>query len=541
MSTRRITRRSFVSIAAMAALAAALDWRKINAYAAKLGPMKDYPTVVIGAGLGGLCCAAYLAKQGVPVTVVEQHSIPGGYATAFDRGRFTFEVSLHGTSIHNNATARILDNVGVLKNLHLVQLPEIYRLKGPGLDISVPQKDPEAFITLLSKHFPAEEKGIRSYVSEMVGLSEEVEQLHEKKGKFIKILFPVQYRKMWAIRNKTLADFLNDHVKNPEVQSVLSSLWGYYGLPPSRLSAFYYANATGGFLRNGSFYIRERSQKLSDALAQAIEEQGGKVLYNTEVEKILLKDGAATGVALSGGKTLPARAVVSNASALTTFKQMLPRDAVPPDYMKKLEGFKPSISSFMVWLGLNSELRGKTQGCGIHVSSGMGPEADYLSCTKGEVDKGSFSVSIYDNIYEGYSKPGTSSLMLLFLCGYEPWRRFQAGYKAGNKADYNKEKTRWADILIRRAEKEVIPGLSSMIEVKDASTPLTNWKYTRNPEGAIYGFEQSMDNAFMNRIDNRTPVKGLYLASAWGNPGGGFAGVLRAGEQAFEKIMEDWA
>jgi prolycopene isomerase len=80
-----------------------------------------------------------------------------------------------------------------------------------------------------------------------------------------------------------------------------------------------------------------------------------------------------------------------------------------------------------------------------------------------------------------------------------------------------------------------------MIEVKDASTPLTNWRFTRNPEGAIYGFEQSMDNAFMNRIDNRTPVKGLYLASAWGNPGGGFAGVLRAGEQTFEKIMEDWA
>jgi len=541
MSTRRITRRSFVSIAAMTALATALDWRKINAFAAKMGPNKDYPTVVIGAGLGGLCCGAYLAKQGVPVTVVEQHSIPGGYATAFARGRYTFEVSLHGTSINNNAAARILGNVGILEKLQLVRLPEVYRLKAPGLDIAVPQQDQEAFISLLSKHFPAEEKGIRSFVGEMVGLSEEVEKLHEKKGQFIKALFPVQYRKMWNIRNKTLADFLNEHVKNPELQSVLSSLWGYYGLPPSRLSAFYYANATGGYLRHGSFYIKERSQNLSDALAEAIEEKGGKVLYNTEVERILLKDGSVTGVALSDGKTLSARAVVSNASALATFKHMLAKEAVPSDYVKKLEGFKPSISSFMVWLGLNRELRGKIKGCGIHVSSGRSPEADYLSCLNGEVDRVSFSVSIYDNIFEGYSKPGTSSLMLLCLSGYEPWRRFEAGYKAGNKADYEREKVRWTDILIRRAEKEVIPGLSSMIEVKDASTPLTNWRFTRNPEGAIYGFEQSMDNAFMNRIDNRTPVKGLYLASAWGNPGGGFAGVLRAGEQTFEKIMEDWA
>jgi prolycopene isomerase len=525
----------------MTALTMALDWRRTNAYAAKMGPKKDYPTVVIGSGLGGLCCGAYLAKQGIPVTLVEQHSIPGGYATAFDRGRFTFEVSLHGTSINNNATARILDNVGVLKKLHLVQLPEIYRLKAPGLDISVPQQDPEAFIALLSKHFPGEEKGIRSFVSEMVGLSEEVERLHEKKGRFIKILFPVQYRKMWNIRNKTLADFLNDHVKKPELQSVLSSLWGYYGLPPSKLSAFYYANATGGYLRHGSFYIRERSQNLSDALAEAIEAQGGKILYNTAADKILVKDGGVAGVVLSDGKTLPARAVVSNASALTTFRHMVPTEAVPTDYVKKLDGFRPSISSFIVWLGLNRELRGGIKGSGIHVSSGRGPEADYLSCTKGEVDRVSFSVSIYDNIYEGYSKPGTSSLMLLFLCGYEPWRRFEADYKAGNKADYEREKTRWTDILIRRAEQEVIPGLSSMIEVREAATPLTNWRFTRNLEGAIYGFEQSMDNAFMNRIDNRTPVKGLYLASAWGNPGGGFAGVLRAGEQTFQQIMEDWA
>lgn len=541
MSKQGRSRRSFVSITAMTALAVALDWSKISAFAAKMGPRKDYPSVVIGAGLGGLCCGAYLAKQGVPVTVVEQHSIPGGYATAFDRGRFTFEVSLHGTSINSNSTARILDNVGVLNKLQLIRLPEVYRLKAPGLDIAVPQQEPEAFIALLSKQFPGEERGIRSFVSEMVGLSEEVEQLHGRKGKFIKILFPLQYRKMWNIRNKTLADFLKDHVKNPELQNVLSSLWGYYGLPPSKLSAFYYANATGGYLRQGSFYIKERSQNLSDALANAIEGHGGKILYNTEAEKILMKDDAVTGVVLSNGKTLPARTVVSNASALSTFRHMVPEEAVPTDYAKKLEGFKPSISSFIVWLGLNYELRGKLRGCGIHVSSGRGPEADFVSCMKGEVDRVSFSVSIYDNIYEGYSKPGTSSLMLLCLCGYDPWRRFEKDYREGIKVDYEREKARWTDVLIRRAEQEVIPGLSSMIEVREAATPLTNWKFTRNPAGAIYGFEQSMDNAFMNRIDNRTPVKGLYLASAWGNPGGGFGGVLRAGERAFEQIMQDWA
>lgn len=543
MFDKRVSRRSFLAVTAMTTLAMALDWRRINAYASRMGPKKDYPAVIIGAGLGGLCCGAYLAKQGVPVTLVERHDIPGGYATQFDRagGRFTFEVSLHGTSVNNNATSRILDNVGVLKKLRLVPLPEIYRLKAPDLELSVPQMDPKAFVDILSDHFPRERDGIQSFVTEMVALSEEVERLHERQGRFIKLFFPIQYRRMWKIRNKTLADFLNEHVKDPGLQGVLSSLWGYYGLPPSRLSAFYYANATGGYLRHGSFYIRERSQNLSEALAETIEEHGGKILYGTGAEKILAGNGAVSGVILSDGRTLPARAVVSNASALTTFRNLLPKEAAPPAYLKKLEGYRPSISSFIVWLGLNRELRGKIRGCGIHVVSGRGPEADYQSCMKGEVDRGSFSVSIYDNIFEGYSRPGTSTLMLLFLSGYEPWRRFEEHYRQGRKVEYDKEKERWAEILIRRAEEKVVPGLSSMIEVREAATPLTNWRFTGNSEGAIYGFEQSMDNAFMNRIGNRTPVKGLYLASAWGNPGGGFAGVLRAGEEAFEKIMEDWA
>jgi phytoene dehydrogenase-like protein len=49
-----------------------------------------------------------------------------------------------------------------------------------------------------------------------------------------------------------------------------------------------------------------------------------------------------------------------------------------------------------------------------------------------------------------------------------------------------------------------------------------------------------MNNAYMNRIDNRTPVKGLYLARAWGSPGGGYTGVLRSGQITFGKMMEDW-
>ena len=526
----------------MTAASLTLNWNQIEAYAEKMGSKSDYPTVVIGAGLGGLVCGAYLARQGVPVTIVEQHHIPGGYATAFDRagGRFNFEVSLHGTAIHDNGAARILREIGVLDKIELVTLPEVYRLITPKLDIAVPQRDPEAYVDLLVQYFPDEATGIRGFIREMLTISKEVDTLSRNKGRFFKLLFPFQYPSMWKVRNKTLSSLLKEYVRDAELQHVMTALWGYYGLPPSRLSAFYYANATGDYLQNGSYYIKGRSQSLSDALADVIEQSGGKILYDTRVEKIRIENGTACGVLLEEGQEIQARAVVSNASVPVTLGRMLPRDAVPEDYRNALAGYKPSISSFIVWLGLNRDISRRIKSFGIHVASGRGPEVDYRSALQGGIEDQSFTVCIYDNLYAGYSNPGTSTLQLLALCGYEPWRRFEKEYAKGDKTAYHGEKKRWAEILVKRAEKNLIPGLSDMIDVMDAATPLTNWRYTGNPEGAIYGFEQSMDNAFMKRLGNRTPVKGLYFASAWGNPGGGYGGVFRGGQSAFLSLMEDW-
>lgn len=545
MHKLKISRRSFLTISAMTAAAVAFDWHRIAAHAAQMGPKQAYPTVVIGAGLGGLCCGAYLARQGIPVTVIEQHSVPGGYATSFDRdgGKFTFEVSLHGTSVRNNRAEQILQNLGVLDKVSFVELPEVYHIKTPTVDLSVPHKDPEEYIRRLSERFPLEAEGIRSFVGQMLAIAEEVWRW-EKKSKWAqtlsKPLFPIRYANMWKVRNITLKEMLDAHVKDQEVQAILAGLWGYYGLPPSELSAFYYAIGTGPYLKNGSYYSKYRSQDLSNAFAEVIEEAGGELIYDTAVEKIRVQNGRVEGV-LAGGKEIAARAVVSNASAPSVFDQMLEPEDIPESYRSKLASYRPSISCFIVWLGLDRELRGKIKSYSTHISSGNGPEADYRASIGGDVENCGMAVTVYDVLFEGYSAPGTSTVMLFMLSGYEPWQRFEDDYRLGRKAAYHAQKKHWTDILIRRAEETVIPGLSAMIQVAEAATPLTNQRYTGNTQGAIYGFEQSMDNAFMNRISNRTPIKGLYLAGAWGEPGGGYVGVLRSGEKTFEYLMEDWA
>jgi prolycopene isomerase len=78
-----------------------------------------------------------------------------------------------------------------------------------------------------------------------------------------------------------------------------------------------------------------------------------------------------------------------------------------------------------------------------------------------------------------------------------------------------------------------------MIKVMEAATPLTNITYTKNPEGAIYGYPPTTNNAFSNRITNSTPVEGLYLSSGWGTFLGSYYGGIMNGRDVCRLVMKD--
>ncbi|MCP3901881.1 MAG: NAD(P)/FAD-dependent oxidoreductase [Desulfobacteraceae bacterium] len=538
MNKQKISRRSFITKSTMIGVVMALDWGKIDVLASKIQVKKDCPVVVIGAGLGGLCCGALLAKQGFPVTVVEQHNIPGGYATTFDRaaGKFTFDVSLHRMSV-SSETRHLLKKLNVLDKIELVKIPNTTRVITPNRDIRV-SSDMKQRAKGLIESFPHEKRSIENYLAEMQAV---VDELHLLKTKGGGRNMASRYPKIWKIKDQTVAAFLDEYIKEPDIkESLATGSRGTFGLPPSKLSAFMFimAKASG---KNEQYYIKRRSQDLSDALAESIEESSGQIIYGKTIEKIVLKDRAVSGVVTSEGEHLPAKIVISNANAATTLNSMLPAETIPPDYMNTINGYGTSLSTFVIWLGLNQEIHESIKDSHIIISSGQGVEESYLSCLRGEVEKQEISITIYDNYYKGYSKPGTSTITLIIGSGFQPWQQFESDYRAGRKANYNKEKERWARILMKRVEETAIPGLSSMVEVRETATPLTNWCYTKNPGGAIYGFNCSVDNSFTDRIKNRTPVKGLYLASAWGNSGPGYAPALRGGEKTFEQVLEDLA
>jgi prolycopene isomerase len=222
------------------------------------------------------------------------------------------------------------------------------------------------------------------------------------------------------------------------------------------------------------------------------------------------------------------------------FDKMIAPKQIPGDYLGKIDSLKPSISSFQVWLALNRDITDRIKDSHIFLVAASDTDKAFQSALQGNAAKASLGVCVYNNIYKDYSPPGTTVLSLIFITGYEPWERFAKGYWEGKKNEYHVQKKEIADTLIRRVEETLIPGLSKMIAVQDAATPLTNIRYTLNTQGAIYGFEQTASNSFMHRISNRTPIEGLYLAGAWGEPGGGYTGVLISGRQTFGMLMEDW-
>ncbi|MCK4432153.1 MAG: NAD(P)/FAD-dependent oxidoreductase, partial [Candidatus Aminicenantes bacterium] len=354
--------------------------------------------------------------------------------------------------------------------------------------------------------------------------------------------FPSEYPHLFKSYNKTWGDIVDARIKNPRLKTIISSLWGYYGLPPSKLASIYYALPTLSYLQEGGYYPKGKSQKISNAMKSFIEERGGKVLLQTHVKKILVKDHSAYGAKTDEGKEYIGRVVISNANAYDTFHKMMEEDEYLKNYLARMDKFSVSLSSFQVFLGLNKDLIGEIgiKDTEIFYETGYDIEADYKAARKADMDNSGFALTLYDNLYKGYSPEGKNTLNILVLQGYDHWEKYEADYWKGNKAAYQAEKERIADILIGKVEKTLLPGLSKAIEIKEIGTPLTNVRFTSNYRGAIYGWDQTLDNSNPRRLPHTTPIKNLYLSGAWTSPGHGYGGVIPSGLECFAEIMNNW-
>ncbi len=544
MSEGLLPRREFLKILASAYPAVAFDWTALPRASSQ--PAKDgaYDCIVIGSGLAGLACAAAFARQGFKPLVLEQHDRPGGFATAFRRpGGFLFDVSLHSTTVgERNGVRNLIGGFPEITGVEFLPHPNLFRAIFPEHDIRVPQRDPDGFVKILGGLFPDEREGIAGLFDDMRGLSRDVQRLSGVRGQPDMSRFPLDFPHLYKFYNKTWGEMAGTRIKDARLKAIVSAQWGYYGLPPSKLSCFYYVLPFMGYLSGGGYYPRGRSQDISDALAAFIRSRGGTILLNTKVEKITVAGGRASGVVTTRGTAYTSRVVVSNADPFQTLGRMVGDEAAVAEYRARWPQWSVSLSCFQVFLGLKEDLVGKLRiaDSEVFIEPSYDPDAGYAIAQNADVERGGVGAMLYDNIYRGYSPAGKNTINLMVLQGYGAWEKFEHAYLAGNKAAYRKEKERMADVLIRKAEKALLPGLSRAVEVREAATPLTVVRYTGHHRGAIYGWDQTVNNSGSTRVGHATPIKDLYLAGAWSRPGHGYGAVVPSGLECFAEIVKGW-
>jgi len=478
--------------------------------------------VVVGAGLGGLCCAVELARQGFEVLVLEQHDKPGGYAHGFARKGYRFDASLHhlGGLDEGALTHGLLSELGVLDKLELERREQLIRVELPGLDLTLPN-DLEGLLRTLGDRFPQQRPGLESLFATLRELKRHVT------GPIADPDFdlPPQERLSTVWADRSIGDLVATHIDDPLLAAVLGSPWVYIGLPPSQAAATFGACVLGSTWMEGAWRLRGGGAALSRALVERLEELGGRCRTRADVKSILVDGDGVTGVELRSGQRIRAPVVVSNANPYQTFGALLPAGTIPPRVMQRLEAMEPSLSFYALYLGLAcppGEV-GITQDEHF-VLQHPDPDRAYARALAGEIEDTDWSIASFERSDPGAAPPGGGVVTTMELTPAADWLLLDRdAYKARKQA----VKERLMAKLLRR-----FPQLASHIVVAELATPRTMWRYTRNHAGAVYGLAQRPAQAGRKRLSNRTPVPGLFLTGAWTWAGGGYEGALMSGLQS---------
>ncbi|MBW2465259.1 MAG: NAD(P)/FAD-dependent oxidoreductase [Deltaproteobacteria bacterium] len=335
-----------------------------------------------------------------------------------------------------------------------------------------------------------------------------------------------------ATMGLTLQELIEQHVKDERISAIFSTLWGYIGMVPSRVSAFMYALMWNSYHAGGCFYVQGGGQSLSDAFVDVIEEHGGKVLLRTEVSKIITESGRVVGVETPKRGSFRAPCVVSNAAAPLTFNQLLDRPELVQVERDVDQSLPIACSIHQAYIGLRgdaSELGLADRGAFYAQSYDFDAEWDAME--RGDYRSQGWLIGNHNLADPGHAPAGRSIIHVSVMADGRLWADLE-------EADYRERKRDLEEVLIGRLV-EQIPDARERIELCETGTPHTMGRYSRNPLGSIYGYAFTPESHTIFRPQPRTSLPGLYLAGAWTFPGAGFGGTMVSGHNTAGLIFQD--
>lgn len=454
---------------------------------------------IIGAGIGGLVCGCYLARAGKKVLIAEQHHKPGGYCTSFKRQGFIFDAAAHslGGFKYGNF-GKIFDDLELNKKVRMKQIDPSNIIITPDYRVSF-WADLDRTIEDLQISFPNESNSIRNF--------------------FCFLLKSDSKSSTPAMKSWTFKDLLDKYFNDDKLKAILCfPLLGNGGLPPSLMSAFIGAKMFREYLLDGGYYPEGGMQTLSDALAERFKEFGGELRLSSLVTKIKTKDNRVTGIILEKGDFVPSRYVISNCDARQTFLSLLDRRIISQDFLNKINTMLPSLSAFILYLGVNDSLYDSLKpGSNIWIAPQYNLDSAYISTQKGHCEEiGGYLLHISLN---------RNTLLALMNAPFK------------TKGYWIKNKRKISESFVERISSDVIPGLSNHITYHDAATPYTLYRYTLNYKGAAFGWACIPSQLALTDFRKPSFVQGLYLAGHWATKGLGIPGVVYVGYDTAKMIL----
>ncbi len=483
--------------------------------------------VIIGSGIGGLCCAALLAKYGLQVTVCESHSIAGGAAHSFERDSYKFD---SGPSLYSgmsyspstNPLKQVLDAIEedaewLNYDIWGCLLPE------GNFDMAVGADD---FCRVLQElRGDTAVREWRKLQDTMKPLADAVNAIPPLAIRYdwaaAIAVFPYLARTLWQTPNiirltGAFSNIMNEVVRDPFIRNWLDLLcFLLSGLPASGTSGAEMAFMFAEWYKSGVVldYPVGGSDALVQALVRGLEKYGGRLLLNSHVEQVIVENQRATGVKLKNGNTIKAsKAVISNASVWDTLK-LLPEGAVSQSWLQEKQN-TPECESFMhLHLGIDA--------------SDLPPlQCHYIVVNDWEqgvtAPQNVVVVSIPSVLDPSLAPPGKHTIHV-YTPGNEPHQLWQ-GLKR-NSPEYLALKEKRSQIMWQGLER-VIPDIRERTELELVGTPLTHSRFLRRHHGS-YGPAIEAGKALFPGAN--TPLAGLLCCGDSTFPGIGLPAVAASG------------
>ena len=499
-----------------------------------------YDAVIVGAGNAGLSAALCLASAGKQVLLLERQLQPGGCATAFRRGRFEFDLSMHelcdyGAPGAGGGVRALFERWGVKADF--LPLKHCFRLIATGsdgtpLDVTLPAGT-ESFIAATEYYAP----GSRECVTKFFDLARETDEalgfLGAGGGEH-----PVSLLRHYAgaLRYGTYpVSQVFDALDLPmRVRDILGAYWSYLGVPLDRLSFIHYASMFYRYVSLGPCIPVQNAHGLSLALLERFRTLGGRIRLGVSAERILFENGKLCGVHTDHGD-IACRCVLANVNPDVLYGKMVPPE-LASERQRRLSAARAGRRLghvFTLHLGLNRT----AQQLGIR---------DYTIMLAGSADSrleaeamkhaetNEYAIFVcYDLANPAASPEGCCTCSLTAFQSAADWHEI-------SPEKYNAKKNAFARRLLTLFRRKTGIDLQPHIEELSIASPVSFAHWLGTPEGAAYGFAPEGWDGVMARamqFDRDCDLPGLIPIGAAGVRGNGYNANYTSGRIGAELAL----